>query len=1070
MKHRRWAAPLLLAAGLWRVTGQTTVDLSRQGKLGSGTTLPARCAVGQLFFKTDAAPGSNLYACASANTWVVMGLPTLGGDASGTQQSLTVKGIQGRGVSATAPADQNVLRWNAGTSQWEPGVVPATGSAPPPATCTVGNLYLQNDPAHNIQQLYICSGANTWSISSSRSGLAANRPANCVAGQTWLSTDTASMTYCSAPGNPGVWSSTLAGPAGPAGANGNTVLNGSGAPQSAVGANGDFYLDTAATCLYGPKASGDWPGACTSMLGNPNLNTSSGTSTMTATYSPAGVYQTLVEPACNEGRIGGTGQIGLCTSVYLTGYNNPGSGGNLIGRFENYAFMDGHNTDAADGSGDKKTVSGAEFQAYLNGGGQKQTVMSLANCNGVGDCFTYSGQATVRSYATADGDEGNGILNGPLLEIDHVFQPTTGTLVKSTCTGTLPNGVTAKSAGPTDAKTVNFTKTSGACNPGDVVTIDAGNAKVEVIVLAAVSGGTITALFQSLHSNGAAVAPSPVLNPGGFPWDRVDVGWGQGQWVVDLDGTTYTTGTAAAAYGSTTVTGSGTTWKTGHTNGPVGGDANYPGCIAWPADDVSGVRSFDAAHPLRSWYPIASVGGDGSLTLTIPYNANTSGASGPCVWSQCAPVGKIMVSIGSTSETISGVALIANAFPWTSGHKVEQTIYPRMMMQHSLFIATGWWGPGELNNNISSANVGRTTIAHAFATEDLHIGPQPAFHNAFYSSATTDQGGIEVLGRDSSGFGMAFGTLASPADNKKIHWCCAASADINPDSAAGFSIDTLNGPAKLTLGNSLNTIRTVTFDYTGVTSASPVLTVPNNSGGILGVITGSPANNDCAKFSVAGGVTTITSAGAACGAGGASLPSTINLLKGDGSGGAANSKVAITSPTTAATIAFSGDNITTTLVPGTLIASTGTATQYTFPYFADSAGRQLTSWSGGPIGDDMNLAAGGGLEINRARVLFGSGSDVVLGSGANIAISPGVNGNVSMNFGAGSGKFVVGHSSGATGNFFQGEVDGVIKVFVDASGAISSGALAGAGKLPACIDANGKIYKGTNTGGVLACP
>lgn len=58
-----------------------------------------------------------------------------------------------------------------------------------------------------------------------------------------------------------------AGPAGPTGASGNTIWNGSGAPSSGTGSNGDFYLNTATSCLYGPKASGAWPGTCTSLIG-----------------------------------------------------------------------------------------------------------------------------------------------------------------------------------------------------------------------------------------------------------------------------------------------------------------------------------------------------------------------------------------------------------------------------------------------------------------------------------------------------------------------------------------------------------------------------------------------------------------------------------------------------------------------------------------------------------------------------------------------------------------------------------------------------------------------------------
>jgi hypothetical protein len=57
------------------------------------------------------------------------------------------------------------------------------------------------------------------------------------------------------------------GPAGVSGLNGKTVLNGSGAPSNALGTNGDFYLDTADTKLYGPKAAGAWPASGVSLVG-----------------------------------------------------------------------------------------------------------------------------------------------------------------------------------------------------------------------------------------------------------------------------------------------------------------------------------------------------------------------------------------------------------------------------------------------------------------------------------------------------------------------------------------------------------------------------------------------------------------------------------------------------------------------------------------------------------------------------------------------------------------------------------------------------------------------------------
>jgi hypothetical protein len=53
---------------------------------------------------------------------------------------------------------------------------------------------------------------------------------------------------------------------GAAGADGKTVLNGSGAPGSGLGSDGDFYIDTTAHAVYGPKTSGAW-GSPTSLIG-----------------------------------------------------------------------------------------------------------------------------------------------------------------------------------------------------------------------------------------------------------------------------------------------------------------------------------------------------------------------------------------------------------------------------------------------------------------------------------------------------------------------------------------------------------------------------------------------------------------------------------------------------------------------------------------------------------------------------------------------------------------------------------------------------------------------------------
>jgi hypothetical protein len=54
-------------------------------------------------------------------------------------------------------------------------------------------------------------------------------------------------------------SEATAGSQGPAGTNGKTVLNGTVDPIGANGTDGDFYINTATTRIFGPKAAGVWP-------------------------------------------------------------------------------------------------------------------------------------------------------------------------------------------------------------------------------------------------------------------------------------------------------------------------------------------------------------------------------------------------------------------------------------------------------------------------------------------------------------------------------------------------------------------------------------------------------------------------------------------------------------------------------------------------------------------------------------------------------------------------------------------------------------------------------------------
>lgn len=52
----------------------------------------------------------------------------------------------------------------------------------------------------------------------------------------------------------------LPGPQGIQGVPGSVIIAGSGVPSTGTGVNGDYFLDQSNAYLYGPKASGFWPG------------------------------------------------------------------------------------------------------------------------------------------------------------------------------------------------------------------------------------------------------------------------------------------------------------------------------------------------------------------------------------------------------------------------------------------------------------------------------------------------------------------------------------------------------------------------------------------------------------------------------------------------------------------------------------------------------------------------------------------------------------------------------------------------------------------------------------------
>lgn len=127
--YSRCAAILALLVS--EALAQTTINLVNQSHnadfsnftftrtMTVGSTLPATCVVGQLFFNTAASAGQNVYGCTLTNTWSALGnVPSLGGDLSGTLPSASVAKIKGTSIPANSASDQTIVTTSSAVGSW----------------------------------------------------------------------------------------------------------------------------------------------------------------------------------------------------------------------------------------------------------------------------------------------------------------------------------------------------------------------------------------------------------------------------------------------------------------------------------------------------------------------------------------------------------------------------------------------------------------------------------------------------------------------------------------------------------------------------------------------------------------------------------------------------------------------------------------------------------------------------------------------------------------------------------------------------------------------------------------
>ncbi len=222
------------------------------------------------------------------------------------------------------------------------------------------------------------------------------------------------------------------GPRGRAGANGNTILHGSSLPTTGLGANGDFYLDTATESLYGPKTAGSWPTSGTSLVGPQGLQGNTGpTGPGAQLFNTSGTYgppSGVIEIEVKVWGAGGGGSSGLNNGP--PGGDNGGGGGG--GAFVTVllpvspsacpsgvtikvgAGGNGATPAVLDGtSGSPTKLSCGSASVTLSGGGGGE-----GPSGGVGGTASFAGDANPISYAqgyagsTAYSTGGNGGNDG----------------------------------------------------------------------------------------------------------------------------------------------------------------------------------------------------------------------------------------------------------------------------------------------------------------------------------------------------------------------------------------------------------------------------------------------------------------------------------------------------------------------------------------------------------------------------------------------------------------------------------------------------------------------------------
>jgi hypothetical protein len=208
-----------------------------------------------------------------------------------------------------------------------------------------------------------------------------------------------------------------AGPTGATGSSGNTVLNGSGVPDNGLGADGDFYIDTSTNLIYGPKASGAWPGSGVSIVGPAGATGAAGAAGAAGPQGIPGIQgiQGIQGPVGATGPAGADGAMGATGATGATGASVGTGPLPVTVQTGNYALL---STDY--------TV----FCASPGGGASSKTITLPSASANTGKVYVIKRTAqspnscSISGVASAEGDPyvlnppGGGLVSGIMVQSD----------------------------------------------------------------------------------------------------------------------------------------------------------------------------------------------------------------------------------------------------------------------------------------------------------------------------------------------------------------------------------------------------------------------------------------------------------------------------------------------------------------------------------------------------------------------------------------------------------------------------------------------------------------------------